>query len=98
MRRLVLVLALVVGFFIIAGHAGEGFRVVGVAAAGTLCGFTLTLSDYVIDGSLDRGDRERLAADRRDLEPIDWGGRLIGFGLLAWLAWRRFGRPTPQQP
>lgn len=71
---------------------------VGVATAGTLTGFTLTLSDYVIPGLLDSDQADQLARDRRDLEVVDWCGRLVGFGLLAWIAWRRFGRATPQQP
>ena len=98
MRRLILVLALVIGFFVVAGRGGEGFQVVGVATAGALTGFTVTLSDYVIPRLLDRGQAERLAADRRAFDTVDWCGRLIGFSLLAWIAWRRFGRPAPQPP
>lgn len=92
MRKLALVVALVLGFFVVAGRPGDGFRVVGVAAASTLSGFTLTLSEYVIAGLLDTADGDRLVRDRRKFELVDWTGRLVGFSLLGWIAWRRFGK------
>jgi hypothetical protein len=59
-------------------RSSKGFQLVGVATAGVMSGFTLTISDYVVDGLLDKGQAQQLAADRRALEPIDWGGGSSG--------------------
>lgn len=77
-------------FGVVAG--GNMPREIRVFAVGALSGATVGIGDYVVDGMLDRGDREALAAARQNEPGIDWIGRMAGFATLAWFAWQWFGK------